>query len=485
MKLLNIFLIVLFALTLTSCVETNIDDDEDKDKVEMGNIINIYTINDFHGAIFENVSSKEIGISKIGEFLKNEKTENPLNTVILSAGDMFQGTAVSSLTRGRIVVDLMNYIGFDAMTVGNHEFDWGVSEITRYVDGDQDNGEAEFPFLGANIYNLPSENYVDWAKPYTVITKGDIKIGILGLIGEDLTSSIIGSISKDFEFTSQLDAIKKYVPILRNEEDADIVIVVSHDNTQDISYQIKNLKDEYYVDAVVNGHTHSYYAFAEQRDNLPDLVGVQSGNNGKFIGELKLELDLENKKVIKASAGFVSQSKLSNTSTGVEAIISEYQEYVDISNEFLGYAGEYLSQADGVTWAANTIADFENSDFGIVNSGGIRSAGFPILGGDSVTYGTIFKIMPFENTVITVNLTGAQLKNLASRPGDIKFSSNFNASSLVNNETYKVSVVDYVFYRDEFIFMQGTEINYHTELFRDLLVEQVKQSVAQNGKWYI
>lgn len=485
MKLLNIFLIVLFALTLTSCVETNIDNDEDKDKVEMGNFINIYTINDFHGAIFENASTKEIGISKIGEFLKNEKAKNPLNTVVLSAGDMFQGTAVSSLTRGKIVVDLMNYIGFDAMTIGNHEFDWGVSEITRYVDGDTENGEAKFPFLGANIYNLPSDDYVEWAKPYTVITKGDIKIGILGLIGEDLTSSIIGSISKDFEFTSQMNAIKKYVPILRNQEDADIVIVMSHDNTEDMTYQIKNLSDEYYVDAVVNGHTHSYYAFEEERDNNPPLVVVQSGNNGKYIGKLTLELDLENKKVVDASAGFVNQNDLTSTSTSVEQIINNYQEYVDIANEFLGHSADYLSQSDGVRWAANTIAKFENSDFGIVNSGGIRSAGFPIRGGDSVTYGSIFKIMPFENTVITVNLTGAQLKNLASRPGDIRFSDNFNASSLVNDETYKVAVVDYVFYRDEYIFMQGTDIFYHTELFRDLLVEQVKQSVAQNGKWYI
>ena len=481
MKFVKTVLIILLAFTLASC---NIDDKE-PDVEEMGNIINIYTINDFHGAIFENVSAKEIGISKIGEFLKSEKNKNPLNTVILSAGDMFQGTAVSSLTRGRIVVDLMNYIGFDAMTIGNHEFDWGVSEITRYVDGKKDNGEAEFPFLGANIYNLPSKDYVEWAKPYTVITKGNIKIGILGLIGEDLTDSIIGSISKDFEFTSQMDAIRKYVPILRNEEDADIIIVVSHDNTQDISYQMKNLKDEYYVDAVVNGHTHSYYAFEEQRDNLPPLVGVQSGSNGKYVGQITLELDLDNKKVINASAGFVSQNKLSKTSTGVEEIISKYQEYVDISNEFLGYSGNYVSQSDGVKWAANTIANFENSDFGLVNDGGIRNAGFPIRGGDSVTYGSIFKIMPFENTVITVNLTGSQLKNLASAPGDIKFSSNFNVSSLENTKTYKVAVVDYVFYRDLSFFMQGSNINYHTVLFRELLVEQVKQSVAKNGNWYI
>jgi len=486
-KIINIFLVLFLIFILTSCIDENPDlnNDDGDDTEEMDNIINIYTLNDFHGAIFEDAAAREIGISKIGQFLKSEKEKKPDNTIILSAGDMFQGTALSSLTRGRVVVDLMNYIGFDAMAIGNHEFDWGVSEITRYVDGEEENGEADFDFLGANIFHLPTDEYVDWAKPYTILERGDLKIGILGLIGETLTSSIIGYISKDFVFTSQMDAIKKYVPIMRNNEGADIVIVVSHEDTRNLNYKIASLSGDSFVDAVVNGHTHNYYVFEENREHGAPYVGVQSGSNGKFIGHLVLELDLENKKVIDAAAGFVEESKLVKESSGVSSILNNYQEYIDISNELLGIASQGVSKDRGVIWAADTMQGFDESDFGLVNAGGIRSAGFPINAGDSIYYGSVFKMMPFENTVITGLYTGKQIKSLATSPGDIKFSSNFNISSINDEELYKLAIIDYVFYRDEQFFMQGVEITNHDELFRDLLINQIKESVEKKGKWYL
>ena len=493
-KIINIFLVIISLFILSGCLDETIDDNDDHNNgdniTDMENVINIYTLNDFHGAIFENESAREIGISKIGRYLIDKKTKNPENTVIISAGDMFQGTAVSSLTKGKVIVDLMNTIGFDAMALGNHEFDWGVSHIERYVDGDLENGEAEFPFLGANIYHTPTESYVEWAKPYTVIERGDIKIGILGLIGEDLTSSIIGSVSKDFQFTSQMAAIKKYVPVLRTEENVDIVIVASHSDTELLNSEIRNLEGNYYVDAVINGHTHKYYAYEQAREGGPSLVVVQSGNNGKFIGQLSLELDLENKTVISASAGFVEAKYLNDESTEVNEVISTYQSYIDIENEVYGTAGSGIDQVYVTRMAVNTLEKFENADIGIINAGGIRSGGFPIIEGANVTYGSIFKIIPFDNKVITLNLTGSQLKQLAIRPGDMRFSSSLDTSNwtlngvaIDNNQSYKIAVIDYVYYRDEHLFSLGSDIVHHDDLFRDLVVDAVKDIIDTKGKW--
>ncbi len=92
------------------------------------------------------------GIYKIGDFLIKEKQNSPETTLIISAGDMFQGTAVSSMTRGRKpVVDAMNIIGFDAMTLGNHEFDWGIDVVLKYQDGKEENGEAKLSIFGSLI----------------------------------------------------------------------------------------------------------------------------------------------------------------------------------------------------------------------------------------------------------------------------------------------------------------------------------------------
>lgn len=484
-KIIYLIFIFLLSFTLISC-----KDEEDNVDEKMENILNIYAINDFHGAVFE--SGDEIGISKIGNFLISEKEKLPNNTVIISAGDMFQGTALSSLTRGKVVVDLMNKIGFDAMVIGNHEFDWGVSEIIRYVDNNEENGEVNFPLLAANIYHKPTEKFVDWAKPYTVIKRGKFKIGILGIIGEELTSSILGSISKDYVFTNELAAIKQYVPILRKEEGVDIVIVATHSNTSNINYEIKNLVGDEYVDVVLNGHTHQYYAYEEEREGYPPLVVIQSGNNGKFVGHIALELDLENKKVIGASAGFVSKSKLNSSNKELDDIIANYQEYIDIENEVLGQAGTYINHTIGVRFAANTIGKFLDADVGVINEGGIRKVGFPISDGVDVTYGSIFKIMPFENKVITLDLTGRQLMQLLGMSGDFRYSESVNKSSYTvkgepinENKLYKVAVIDYVYYRSENFFKYGSNITFHDVLFRDLLVEEVKASVEEYGRWYI
>lgn len=478
-KILGIVFIAILTLAMIAC--TNEEDQVYK--------INIYALNDFHGAIFEN--EKELGIARIGDFLIKEKTNNPNSTVIISAGDMFQGTAVSSSTRGKVVVDAMNLIGFDAMTLGNHEFDWGIEGITRYHDQDLENGEANFPFLAANVYQKSIEDYVDWVKPYVVIERGDLKIGVLGLIGEAQTGSILASIIEDYQFTSQINAIKEYVPILREEEKCDIVIVASHDNTNVINGQIAYLTDEYYVDAVINGHTHNYYAEANYRDEKAPLIVIQSGNNGKYLGKITLEIDPETKKVLDASGGFVASSDLKTANADILKIFDNYQTEIAQANEVLGISAQSITQIEGAIWAANTIKKYDDSQVGIVNSGGIRASAFPINQNQTISYGDIFKIMPFENTIVQVKITGSQLKKLAS-VSDLYFSSNYlrsngtlDDSEVQDDQLYVVATIDYVFEKYSNLFSQGQDINYSGIIFRDHLVTEVKETVAKNGQWSI
>ena len=144
--------------------------------------IKIYSLNDFHGMIFSDNSGS--GISKIGDFLVNQKKENDC-VIVLSAGDMFQGGSVSTLTKGEALVEAMNIIGFDAMTIGNHEFDWGIETILKYNDYNQDNGELNCKFIISNIIDKSLNEKPEWALPYTTFIKNGLKIGVLGIIGEE------------------------------------------------------------------------------------------------------------------------------------------------------------------------------------------------------------------------------------------------------------------------------------------------------------
>jgi 2',3'-cyclic-nucleotide 2'-phosphodiesterase (5'-nucleotidase family) len=452
-------------------------------------VINIFTLNDFHGAIFQD--GDEAGISRIGAYLMAEKAANPDSTVIVSAGDMFQGTAVSSMTRGSVVVRAMNAIGFDAMTIGNHEFDWGISGITRFNDGNLANDEADFPLLGANIEDSLTSQLASWSEPYTVIERGELKIGIIGLIGEDEKSDILASVVADYEFTSQMTAIRTYAPILRTTEDCDIVIVSSHDDTSNINAQIADLTGDYQVDAVVNGHTHRYYAGEQSGIRDVPLPYVQSGNNGNNIGKISLEIDPETKTVIDVSAENISTySNCTVESPVVNGIINEYSAEIAIAGEVLGTAGETIEKDATVIWAAETIKQRGNTQVGIVNYGGIRGAAFPIYQNATVTFANIFKIMPFENTVITMSLTGAQLIQLMGT--SLHFSRNVDPVNLTidgiaiaSGNLYTVSTMDFVFEGYPNIFGNAQSVVYTNDLFRDYLVAEVRESVETNGSWIL
>ncbi|MGD9604685.1 MAG: 5'-nucleotidase C-terminal domain-containing protein [Bacilli bacterium] len=456
---------------------------------ESENVINIFSLNDFHGAVF--LDDDEAGLSRIGKYLLEQKTNYPNQTVIISAGDMFQGSAVSSLTRGDVVVDVMNAIGFDAMTIGNHEFDWGVSGITRFIDGNTTNNEAQFPFLGANIFQISQNDLADWAQPYTVVTKGNLKIGIIGMLGESQTEDILASVVSDYIFTNKMDAIRKYAKILRTEEDCDLVIASVHDDTTNINSQIANLTGDYRVDAVINGHTHHYYSGEEARLTGSPLPYVQSGDNGRFIGKITLFLDPITKQVTDVSVENIrTETFCTEESPLINEIINQYPEEIALANEVLGTAGQNIYREEATTWAATAIAKHGLGQVGVINSGGIRSGAFPIYEDNLVTFGNIFKMMPFENLVITLNLTGQQLFYLFN--SGLRFSSNvdivnhtIDGVAIVSDQNYKVVTMDFVFEGYDGYFANATNIVYTGDLFRDYLVQEVKDSVLANGKWYL
>ena len=193
-----------------------------------GEVINrdlkIYYLNDTHGSFIRNTSENEAGMSYISNYIKTHVSEDPQNSIVLSGGDMFQGGYESNETHGAIMIDAMNIIGFDAMVLGNHEFDWGESYIETF------NQRLNCPIISANTFY--SYDYVtrpSWLEPYVVVTRGDLKIGIIGGDQQGIDSSITGSISENFYFPNPVSYIKEYSTYLRKNQGCDIIIAALHD----------------------------------------------------------------------------------------------------------------------------------------------------------------------------------------------------------------------------------------------------------------
>ena len=459
-------------------------DQEEQETIEF----TFFAINDFHGAVL----SDNGGMSIIGNYILNYKNNYPDTTVVLSSGDMFQGSAISNMTQGGVVVECMNEIGFDAMTVGNHEFDWGAEIIANYNDKTTD-VKAEFPIICCNIFEKGTNKPVDWCDPYVIVEKGGYKIGIIGAIGSELESSIATNRIAPYEFKDPLPLIKEYSKILREELGCTLVVLSVHDNTTGINQTIADMKDEYQIDAVFNGHTHSTYAGETLGSDGIVMPYIQSGSSGSSIGKITLTYNKTTKKIERCSSENIDVSSMLTTpNANIDAIINKHNENISvISEEVIGVAGSNIDRIAGARWAVNVIRDYSGCQIGFINSGGIRQAGFPIAVNQNITVGKMWEIMPFDNFVKTCVMTTEQIIDAYSR-NDVLHSDNievkngklyFNGVLCEDNQTFTVAAVDYIFDKTEFPFLQAQNQSTTGELFRDYLIQAVRDECENGGKW--
>lgn len=484
-KKLLVFLLLLCLLFITGCDKNNKNDNKLPDKLI------IYTINDFHGAL-EEVDGK-YGAARISGYIKENKiTNSDAATLVVSSGDMFQGSAISNHMRGEIVVDIMNEVGFNAMTIGNHEFDWDLSTVLKYRDGDLSNGEANFPFLGCNIIEKETSSIPEYVDPYNIVEVKGLKIGIIGYMGFGLEDSIATSMIEDYYFSEPVEAISLYAEKLRTEENCDIVIASGHDGDTLTNKQISKLNGDSRVDAIINGHTHATYAEIYKRDDGVAIPCIQTGTAGENVGVITLNIN-ENKEVSDGSSFNMQMGKRVTPDPIVKKMVDDIVlETAPVFKRVLCTAGAEINQIKGAKWAANALNKGIDCEVAFINSGGIRNSAFPISNGEEVTVSKVFEIMPFDNTIKTVYLKGKYIKSLINSSG-IVTSDNITGSTAtgyyINNEPlddeklYKVAAVDYIFDQSSYPFGLGENSVATGILFRDILIKTLEDINNEGQKW--
>ncbi len=447
-----------------------------------------FSLNDFHGSVI----SDNGGMSIIGNYIITEKNKFPEQTVILSTGDMFQGSAISNMTQGGVVVEAMNAIGFDAMAIGNHEFDWGI-DIIRSYNNKTSEVKSNFPIICCNIFEKATNKPVDWCEPYTIIEKAGIKIGIIGAIGSELESSIATSMVAPYEFKDAIPYVKEYTKKLRTELNCELIVLAIHDNTTYMNQVFADLTEDYQIDAVFNGHTHSTYAGETMGSDGTLMPYIQSGSYGSAIGKIVISYNKETKKIEECSSENITVSKkISSNNPELDQIISKHNENIaHISEEVIGVAGMRIDQGTAARWAVNVIRDYSGCQIGFINNGGIRNGAFPIDKDENVTVGRMWEIMPFDNFVKTCTMTTAQVIS-AYYSNDVLHSDNveiingklyFNGKECSDTDKFTVAAVDYIFDKENFPFLKAENQATTGELFRDYLIQAVKDQCKNGDKW--
>ncbi len=430
---------------------------------ESYDFVDIFYMNDLHGRFLD--SSSQIGLSGIASYIENHEASYPNNTLVLAGGDMLQGSALSNYYNGYSTILLMNEIGFDAFSVGNHEFDWGIETVTAYFDGDESNGEADFPLLAANIFYEGTDTLLENTVPYVIHEIGDIEVAIIGTIGYGLEYSIATSKVTGYEFRHPVDIIGDYSEYLRVEEGVEIVIWMGHD-TGNMNNEIASLTGDRRIDAMFNGHSHSSYI-----DTVNGIPAIQADSYGEKLGYLRIYFDETGVTSYDTEMlQMYSSAYFFEEDPGIESLIESFITETDpVLKEYLGTAADNFNKVELSKWLCELITLETDSAIAFHNhSGGTRS---DIDGGSDIDIYKLYEIWPFDNQIKTVYLSGETINYLKQYSGLTYYS---NVDTFIDDQYYKVATNDYIFDKTTNPFLDGNDIFISDIMLRDLVIEELR-----------
>lgn len=248
--------------------------------------------NDTHSTIMpinEQMGNKNLagrgGFLRRVSMVKEQRQQHP-GLLLIDSGDFSQGSGYYTLFKGEVEVGLMNEMHYDAVTIGNHEFDFGMDNMAKLFR------MANFPVVCSN-YDCTGTVLEGLVKPYITLKRDGVKIGIFAL-APALKGLVFDVNCEGVTFLDPAQTAQKYIDILRKQEKCDLVICISH-----LGWQVSEYPDEQFIkqiegcDLVLGGHTHTYM---EQLEYAPDKTGKlipvdQNGKHGAFIGKLVLNLE--------------------------------------------------------------------------------------------------------------------------------------------------------------------------------------------------
>jgi 2',3'-cyclic-nucleotide 2'-phosphodiesterase (5'-nucleotidase family) len=375
--------------------------------------LTILHVNDTHGHITP-YQDKSVdperpvgGAEYLAKMIETERAANPDGTILLSAGDMFQGTPVSNLFHGKPVIEIMNYLHYDAMALGNHEFDWGQDVLQSIISS------AGFPVVSANVFE-PGGQHIPRVRPYVILKRQGVRIAVIGITTPDTYYTSRPGNLTGLTFVHPEKVLPDIIRRVR-AQGASIVVALTHDGLDSDRELARKVSG---IDIIVGGHSHTAI-----RDPVIEsgTVIVQAGSNGIYLGVLNITFDLAEKKILsytrKDELRLVSAASGAQIDPNVAHIVDKYE--TQIKTEFskvIGTAAADLTRdRAGESCLGDIITDAmrEASGAGIAfqNAGGIRAD----IPRGPITMEAVFTTLPFEDDMVTMNLTGEQIRELLEK----------------------------------------------------------------------
>lgn len=451
--------------------------------------LTILHTNDTHDHLtpFDSRAGKDLGgIARRATLIKRIKAEKP-GTLVLDAGDVFQGTPIYTFYKGEADYLTMDQAGYDATTVGNHELDNGLENLLTQAKG------RSFKVINSNMLDHSGKHL--FVRTH-VFERNGLKIGVFGILGDNAQGAVAKKHQKDYVFVPPLQVAREITDELRKQ--SDLVVMLSHSGLEEDTDLAKQVKG---INLIVGGHSHTKLDVPREVANgdWRTLV-VQGFQWGEYLG--RLDLQVEKGRIVSYDGKLLPVTNVLADDPLVAETVSSYNDKIVKQMEVvvgqapkgLSSEGKYQGDSPLGNWTSDLLREMTRSDIGIVNSGGLRASFQP----GPVTVGAVYSVFPFDNAVVTIDVDGKLLQQILDTTASYLGGSGFlqfsgvtfrieggkaldvqvNGKALEASRTYKIATVDYVAQGGDRQPLFAKAKNYQTQgvLVRDAILEALRKN---------
>ncbi|OGO06523.1 MAG: bifunctional metallophosphatase/5'-nucleotidase, partial [Chloroflexi bacterium RBG_13_56_8] len=364
--------------------------------------------NDMHGDFLAEVRGEEGkligGLALLSGYINKVRSEEE-NVLYVIAGDMVRGSIIDSEYRGISTIQIMNYLAPNVVSLGNHEFDYGLPHLL-FLER-----VANFPIVNANLYIKPYHKRL--MRPYHIINMAGVDILFIGIITERIIPDMQDEQIASFISLEEASAEVGRVTNAYKNDDIDLTILLTHIGYESDLELAAMLKPEWGVDMIIGGHSHTVL---EKPTEVNGILVAQAGVGSDQIGRYDILVDDDTNSIVEYTWQLVPiDDQIAEPDAGLEEYIESFKDVVDRKygtvickfNQVLTHPKREVETTLG-NLTADALAERTNADVAMMGSGSIRSTQL----GPLVTLGDFMTCFAFEDTLTRFTLTGGQLKGI-------------------------------------------------------------------------
>lgn len=508
--------------------------------------LTVFFTNDIHGGIVPQKAEflnpefpPRLGggaaVSGIIGKVRAENQNRDASTLLIDGGDTFQGTLVGTLSKGMAVVEYMNRMQYDAVVPGNHDFDEGKDNFIKMAKA------SKFPWVAANIYDSRTDKPWEWIKPWVIVDKAGLKVGLTGATTVGTRAMSFPDNIRHLEFRHEVVYLQKAVDEMR-AAGVDLVVVLCHvglpfdprEGYEDLKQMTREMiMDDQHIDAMeiahfvkgidilLGGHLHKGYREAWE-DPVNHTICVQNYANGGNLGWMDVFIDRPTRSI----AGYtyaaddnalllLQQDQFWPESSMAEFVTAQQKIYEKNFKDVIGTSPNGITRSSiGEAPMNNLLCEVmrnrARADISFMNFGGIRAD----IKSGAITREDVFKVLPFGNEIVSFEASGAFIKQILERKiagggrglaiagAKVTFNKNLpdgervvymeiGGQPLEPAKSYRIATSDYLLEGNSGLFMlkhiPRNEVDFHGVLLRDAVIEFIGNNSPLNipldGRW--